>query len=113
MIEWQTIIETAIGSASGAAIILLISYFIGKRRRDFNDAILMQLDLHQMLGVSLKVKNDYKTGQIYNESIKIISSIWMLTQFLTYHRGKTRSIVKCLFDAKLSYQKLQKNVGLR
>jgi hypothetical protein len=66
-----------------------------------------------MLGVSLKVKNDYKPGQIYNEGMETISSNWMLPQFLTFHRGKTRSIVKCLFDAKLSYQKLQKNVGLR
>ena len=36
----------------------------------------------------------------------------MLTQFLTYQRGKTRYIVKRLYDAKLCYLKLQENVGL-
>jgi hypothetical protein len=115
-IDWQTIIETAIGSGAGAVIILLISNCRDNRRevkRNFNDAILIQMDLHKMLGASLKVKEHNEMMQVYNQDMKIISFKWMLTQFLTYHRGKTRSIVKNLEDAKISYQKLEMNVHLR
>jgi len=115
-VDWQTIIETAIGSGAGAAVILLISNFRDKRRevkKDFNDAILIQMDLHKMLGVSLSVKKCSEAGQVYSEEMKIINFEWMLTQFSTYHRGKTRSIVKSLDDAKISYKKLEMNVHLR
>ena len=144
-IDWQTIIETGIGSASGASVVLLISYFFARKKEtkaNFNEAISIQLDLHQMLGVSLRIKKFNEAekvkilkkltaasqGQkeerlwsqfglinlpIYSGDTQIINSEWMLTQFLTYHRGKTRSIVKSLADAKLSYQILKENVVIR
>lgn len=115
-IDWQIIIETAIGSASGAGVIVLISYFIDKRKelqKNFNDAILIQLDLHKMLAISLAVKKSNKRGEVFNEDMQIINFGWMLTQFLTFQRGRTRLITKKLADAQISYQKLQKKVDLR
>lgn len=137
MIEWGKMLETLIAAGAGAAVVVvidwLVKYYLYKKR-NFQEAISIQLALHQMLVVSLQIRKFYDdkkeyflkfysqekfndTEQVwlkfrhvdfspFMNTFDVIRLNWDFTQFLADKENDTRKVLKYLIPAKLGYQSL-------
>lgn len=138
MIEWERMLEILIAAGVGAAAVVfidwMVKYFLYKKR-NFQEAISIQLALHQMLMASLQIRQFYNEKEkyflnlysqlkvsntpteawltfrhvdfpIYMNTFDIVKSDWDFTQFLTGKENKIRDVLKHLIPIKLGYQSL-------
>jgi hypothetical protein len=136
MMDWERIIETAIAAFMGAGAVVfidgIVKYYLYKKK-NFQEAISIQLALHQMLVVCLKIQEFYTNKKeyfikIYSQEkfdkpeqvwlnfrhidlppymhIFHISLDWDFTQFLSRRENKIRNTLKDLLPAKSSYESL-------
>ncbi|HEX4068965.1 MAG TPA: hypothetical protein VHX42_02605 [Candidatus Babeliales bacterium] len=138
MIEWGKMLETLIAAGAGAAAVVFIDWMVKfylYKKRNFQEAISIQLALHQMLVVSLQIRQFYNDKEeyllklysqeklpgepkeswlkfrhidfpAYMNTFDVIKSDWDFTQFLTGKENKVRSVLKHLIPIKLGYQSL-------
>lgn len=144
MIEWGRMLETLIAAGAGAAAVVFIDWMVKfylYKKRNFKEAISIQLALHQMLVRSLEIRklyNDVKTESQKNYEQKklndpenvwcnfrhidfpeylntfdVIKFDWDFTQFLSHKEDETRNILRYLIPAKLGYQSLMSIIKKR
>lgn len=138
MIEWGKMLETLIAAGAGAAVVVvidwLVKYYLYKKK-NFQEAISIQLALHQMLGVSLQIRQFYNNqekhfSQYYSQekisgspnevwlkfrhidfsgymnTFDVIKNDWDFTQFLTGKNNKVRDVLDYLVPIRLGYESL-------
>ncbi|HEX4045745.1 MAG TPA: hypothetical protein VHZ76_08790, partial [Gammaproteobacteria bacterium] len=135
---WGKMLETLIAAGAGAAAVVfidwMVKYYIHKKK-NFQEAISIQLALHQILAISLQIRQFYNEKEkyflnlysqikvannpaeawltfrhvdfpIYMNTFDIVKSDWDFTQFLTGKENKIRDVLKHLIPIKLGYQSL-------
>lgn len=143
MIEWERILETFVGAGAGAGVIVSIDYLIRyylENKKNFHDAISIQVALNQMLSISLQIRqfNDKKKAFFLNlysdisndpnflwsnfrhidlpsflNTFDVIKSDWNFTQFLTKNDNNVRNILKRLIPIKLGFESIMYMCELR
>ena len=136
--EWKTTVEIFVASATGAGIIVFIDWIVKYylyKKKNFREAISIQIALNQMLSVSLQIRQSYnqkRAGYLkyyldekipgepnklwlkfrhidfppWMNTFNVINSDWDFTQFLTGKENKVRDILNYLIPVRLGYESL-------